>query len=251
MTKIVRRTCEACSAGALTGFDWLGAMMHGSSETRATVKSLEVMMPLRRGILYQCRACNQPWHLDGGSRWMTIVPRERMPLIRAWNEAPIMLSRTVTQKLAGIGCIRAVHVNGGDLMETPCGVLTHSGERIDLAFVAIQKDAPVEEWRTYRLGSEIADVYPSPYALPLDVREAGAAAQERAMGFAPSLIVMPDGQSFTLNGRTSFLTEPGYRAPEARISSGGIDDNALSKLPPIASGQDVVRFVADGPAGEV
>lgn len=75
-----------------------------------------------------------------------------------------------------------------------------SGERIDTAIVSLQRDAPVEHWRPARLASEIAEVYPSPYALPLDVCIAGAGAPERAMGFSPSLIEMPDGKRFTLNG---------------------------------------------------
>ena len=217
-------------------------MTSDSSELKSAVEYLEVMQPLRRGTLYRCRICGQPWHLNANGRWMSIVPEDRLPLIRAWDSAPIKLPDAVTTKLEEIGSTLADQYFGGEFVETPCGVVLHTGDRIDLAIVSIQQDAPVEEWRDYRLGSEIADVYPSPFALPLEVRRASAEANERAMGFAPSLIVMPDGQRFTLNGPTHFLTEPGYRAPEARICA---EDIGFSELPPIASQQDAIHFVAD------
>lgn len=236
--------CQVCRAGGLISFSWPDPPNYDNDKNWRPMETLRLDRPLRYGALYRCRACARPWHLNRAEDKMSIVPEDGLELVLAWNEAEIMLSHAVLAVLVEIGRTSPdIYGNGREYVETPCGVVTHSGERVDVAIVSIQRDAPVEEWRPCRLASEIAEVYPSPFALPLEVRLATTRAEEVGMGFAPSLIVMPDGRRFLLNGTTNFISQPGYRAVDARHNASTFDRN---DTPLLAATPPVTWFVADG-----
>lgn len=236
--------CPACRAGGLISFSWPDPPNYDDDKHWRPMESLQADRPLRYGTLYRCLACARPWHLNGAGNRMTIVPEGRLELVLAWNAAEIMLPDAVLEALGEIGPTPPdIYGNRRDYVEIPCGVLTRSGERVDVAIVSIQQDAPVDEWRPSRLGSEIASVYPSPLALPLEVRLACTEAPERAMGFAPTLIEMPDGKRFTLNGTPDFLNVPGYRAADARTR--GYPDQ-IQNLPDLPETPQRIYFIADG-----
>ena len=113
-----------------------------------------------------------------------------------------------------------------------------------MAMICIQPEAPVEDDMRFRLGTEIARAYESPFALPAVVRWVSSRAAEMRMGFSPTLIEMPDGRRFVMNGLTSFMLENGYDAREARLTGGDFFDEepppALIKKP-----KDVVYFIFD------
>jgi hypothetical protein len=120
--------------------------------------------------------------------------------------------------------------------------MTAGGEQIDLAIVSLQQYAPFEEWRDYRLGSEIATLRPSSHALPLAVRIASSRAEEVRMGFSPTLIDLPGGEWLALKGRASFLVRPGCNSSEAVLSSRTVD---WMQPPPVYREPKPVYFVAD------
>jgi hypothetical protein len=200
---------------------------------------------LRSGKLYRCTVCQRPWHLDGDGYMMSCVQEERVPLIQSWNEAEIWLGPEVAKKLDAIGRTPPdVYGNGRQYFRTPCGVLTKAGERIDLAIVSLQHQVPFEPYMRYRLGSEITDVYASPFALPLPVRVATSKAREAGQGFAPTPIEMPGGRAFVLNCQPEFLVQDGCRASEARLL--GHYPEHSRKADVISRPDDVTYFIADG-----
>lgn len=237
--------CEKCRAGELFSFDWGYAKGRHDAEHSALVEALHFQERLRRGQFYRCSACGAYWYLDPRQKVMTIVPAERMGLLREWNRRPIRLSLRILAKLRSIGSSPPYYGIGTEYRETPCTAITTSGDRIELAVFSPQSGAPVEDWRNYRLGSEIADVEESPCALPLKVRIAAAKAQEVAMGFAPTVIEMPNGEAFTLNGSANFLVVPGQDARTAKLSRRPFE---TGNHPPIVSQpENIVYFVVDAP----
>ena len=236
--------CESCKAGALLSFTW-GASSGDETfavERSAFVRSTE----LRYGALYECKSCGQPWYLSGPLAVMHVVPQHRLELIYSWNRQPTTLPREQRAVLARIVPTPRPEVYGvpQETVETPCAVRTVQGERFEAAIVTIQQHAPFESWRSVRLAADIAAIEPSRYALPLRIRRAAAKAKEVAMGFAPTVIELPDGRRWTLNGRQSFFVEDGVSPTEfvlarSRPSSG-------QPTPPIhTDSEDVVYFVAD------
>lgn len=236
-------SCASCRAGSQVSFNW------GYAASRQAHVDLEYLshftrwQDLRRGRLYRCKICNQCWHLDGNNQRLTHVADERLPLVLQWGKQPIVLPARLAKVLDEISSTPPdIYGNGSNQRITPCTIETKSGECFQFAIVCIQQDAPVfDEWNI-RLASEIVEISPSPFALPRDVRMASAQAEENRMGYSPSLIEMPDGRQFILNGRTNFMNEPAYKAADARIAR-HLRGNST---PSLVSTPDITYFIADG-----
>jgi hypothetical protein len=240
--------CKVCNAGALISFNWSSAQKSDRREYTEIVAHLIYWKSLRRGSLYRCSGCHEVWHLDGANEAMTHVSPARLSLVEQWGEKTIALSEKVQTQIERIGPTPPdLYGNGDQKRVTPCKVTTSSGEEIDPAMVCVQLDAPVQDHIQARLGSDIFSVSNSAFALPLDVRLASSQADEMRMGFYPSLIEMPDGKKFVLNGMTSFMDEPGYEAETARVAGGSYFSE--SPPPPIAKAPTVTYFVVDGDPG--
>lgn len=180
--------CEACGAGATISFNWRYARERRSAEDLKQISLFSPWNTLRVGSLHRCNACNEVWHLDGGGERMSHVAPERLDLVLAWDHAAIELPDHLLAVLREIGPTPPdVYGNGAERRVTPCAIETQSGERFEKAMVCVQRDAPVQDYMTFRLGSEITKISESPFALSLSVREASSRAEEMRMGFSPTL----------------------------------------------------------------
>ena len=214
-------TCAACGAGATISFNWGYAQERRSPEDVERINLFAAWKSLRRGALYRCRVCQTVWHLDGRSERMTHVDEQRLELVLAWDAAPITLTPDLVSTVQQIGPTPPdVYGNGRERLVTPCAVHTNAGETFERAMICVQRDAPVEDHMRFRLGSEVASIQESTFALPAEVRRASSLAQEMRMGFSPTLIEMPDGRRFVMNGMTSFMLVDGYAAKDAQVTRG-------------------------------
>lgn len=236
--------CQICGAGSTISFNWEYAKTTSRPDAKRDLSIFTHPQELRWGTLFRCASCGQPWYLDGEAQFMNFVPRDRLALIHEWNNHQILIKPELLTKLEMIGRTPPdLYGNGAQFHETPCGVLTKSGERIDLAIVSMQRHAPFEDWRQYRRASEIQDIYPSPYALPLAVRTATSKADEIRMGFAPTLVKMPDGQAIILNWTQNFFVRDGCDAGAIVLSGQHLD---MKNPPEIYSPpKNITYFVAD------
>ena len=236
--------CRICGAGSTISFNWEYAKTTERPDARRDLSIFVSPQEMRWGTIYQCSNCGQPWYLDGNAQFMNFVPRERIRLIQEWNERPILIGSEHLSKLKEIGRTPPdLYGNGAEFNETPCGVLTKSGERIDVAIVSIQRHAPFEDWRQYRLASEIESIYSSPYALPLHVRVATSRADEIRMGFAPTLVELPNGQVVVLNWRQNFFVREDIDAGAIMLSQKRLDMKSPPEIysPP----KNITYFAAD------
>jgi hypothetical protein len=232
-------------------FNWGYATKRRSKEDMAQIALFEPWQTLRRGSLYKCRRCQALWHLDGQAERMTHVDSSRLDLVLAWNADPISLPEHLVSAVEDIGPTPPdVYGNGSERRVTPCAVQTTTGETVEHAMICVQPDAPVENWMRFRLGSEIANINPSKDTLPLEVRRASSRAHEMRMGFSPSLIEMPDGRRFVLNGMTSFMVTDGYDARSAT----SVEGSYFSEDPPpafVEKPHDIIYFIVDGEPGRI
>jgi hypothetical protein len=243
--------CPACRAGASVWFNWRFANERRSPEDLSRIAHFLHWKDLRRGVLYRCRLCDEVWHLDGDAEQMTHVQSERLALVLDWNRETPKLSTAVSARVERIGPTPPdVYGNGKERRVTPCAVMTHSGDQIETAMICVQRDAPVGDHMRFRLGSEIAKVSESPFALSRAVREASSRADEMRMGFSPTLIEMPDGRRFVMNGMTSFMAVQGYAASDARVVSGSFFSEHLTPSI-VETPDDLIYFIVDGDPGWV
>ena len=247
----VEPSCTACGAGASVSFNWAYARKRGASEDKERIALFALWRPLRRGQLHRCRMCQAIWHLDGDAQDMTHVENERLDLVLAWDREPIGVPPDIVAIAEKIGPTPPdVYGNGHERRVTPCAITTVSGTTFETALICVQLDAPVQAHMQFRLGSEIASIRESPFALPAEVRRASSRAEEMRMGFSPTLIEMLDGRRFVMNGMTSFMVVDGYDASEARVVTGSFFREDPSPAF-VEKPKDPVYFIVDGDPGWV
>jgi hypothetical protein len=235
--------CIHCRAGETISFNWLLARTANRPEVPRDLSVFVRETKLRQGMLLRCNICSRPWYLDEQEAFAHTIAEGRLPLVLEWTERPLQLNDVEIAALRSIGRASARLYGGGlSCHKTPCAVMTALGERIDRAIISQQQHPPIEEWRRYRLASEITEIYPSPCALPFEVRKATANAQEVRMGFAPTIIVFPNGRKFTLNGTANFFEMPGCDATQIAVTG----ESYWPDRPPVyQQPADVTYFVAD------
>jgi len=236
--------CRLCQAGSTISFNWQYALKNSKSDL-PKIKNLYVNpQKLKTGTLYQCKSCGAHWYLDADKQLMNFVQEEKLDVISRWSETNLKLKAGHILALNNIGETPPdLYGNGSKCRETPCQVKTKNGDLFECAIVTIQSHAPFEEWREYKLASEIEEISESAYALPLDVRLATTQADEIRMGFAPTIVELSNGERSILNLTTNFLKINGISTSESKVCSERIK---TSNMPPIyQAAEKVVYFVAD------
>lgn len=238
--------CDACQAGSVISFNWEHARSEkqiGDRSTAVDISAFKVDRRLRAGVLFCCDRCGSHWYLDPDGLMMNSVKAERVPLLLRWSEHRLTLNDDLENVLRQIGRTPSdIYGNGASFESYPCAVHTHSGDFIPTAIVSKQRHAPFEDWREYRLGSEIASIKPSDNALSLEVRTATSRADEISMGFAPTILETEDGQKLTANWTTNFLKMDGIDPSTVRMST---DQSYFSDRPPMIDSPKPVYFIVD------
>lgn len=169
------------------------------------------------GVLYRCSYCERSWFQSDDRRQIDRIQEHLLPLALHWNATPLSVDETLLHKLAAIG---GTTKPSRQYIGVPCSVKTISGEMHDKALVMFSKRPPYFWYQPEMVhwADEIADILPSDFALPLDVRRATLEKQEVRMGFAPVGIVDSQGREYTLSHETNFLNAEGLKGKEVRLS---------------------------------
>ena len=210
--------CEHCLRGRVNTVRWREHAETRPQEHRAMVEALESRGSLRSGQLYQCRHCHLYWYIKSGETLAFAVPDSRIGLVEQWGQGNILLSPDMSEILSKIGRTpRNQYDAGPRVRDTPCAVLTDDGEWIECAIIRFQRDPPTDTSIIQRLATDIAEIHPSRYALPLDIRTASASASEVGYGYAPTDFIMPDRTVYTGNWTLNFFVHDCHPATEARL----------------------------------
>lgn len=240
-TLSVNSPCPVCHAGKLLTVNW--RHMHEQakdSEYGIMLANLRHEQTLKAGDIYRCQHCDERWYLDSKQRMLAHISADKLPLVSAWHDQALTLTPEQYQLLAEIeDCDK---LDRRQSHAIPCQVTTHDGTVYPFAEVVIQRDAPVEDYREYRLASAIASISPSPYALPKAVRHECGWAQEIRMGFAPTLLLLSNGEQVTVNGISTFINLEGVDASKTQV---GELPHSMVDFPKIYHFQSkIVSFIA-------
>ncbi|MGH2361921.1 MAG: hypothetical protein ACRDGM_15455 [bacterium] len=177
---------------------------------------LKPVEPLKFGHLYQCSKCGQSWFLHEHKHSLNHIRNDYLPLVRHWNQKCLTVGDSVLSTLAGIGGVEDHEA----YITVPCSVQDMSGQQHEKSIVLVSKQPPFRwpERQKVHWADEVAAVSASPFALPLDVRQASSEKREEAMGFAPVRVVDKKGTEYTLGRRSHFFDHNGIKGEEIRLS---------------------------------
>jgi len=239
--------CPICDGARTTvRFNWrLAAETPG--EFNKYTRTLLEKKSLKSGFLFECPTCGQKWHLDSVREIMTVIPRDKVALVEKWDSAPSFLAPRLFEKAKAIGAT-AAHRNSldQDYAEVPCRVLTHQGETIDKCLLSFRKGPPLENYgNSIRLAQEIADIHPSDYALPREVRTASSRSEETRPGRAWTRVESARGAAFNLNWTVNLFDWKGVLGKDIRLPARKAE-NKPRRLPVIREPMEAITFfIAD------
>lgn len=194
-------SCDECQVGSLTALDWLTASSSRPKSDEPKASNFKVCSDeMKSGALLQCPACKTYWYLDERKKYLKPILESKIELVKEWGSKPIRLTGIQRLVLANIGGTPPHYYGSGSkrIVDTPCSVTTKDGDKFDFAIVSKSREAPCGK-EMFRLASEIEFVSPSPYALPLAVRQATSQAIENRMCYWPTFIELSDGSGMILN----------------------------------------------------
>ena len=174
---------------------------------------------MRLGLLYGCPVCAQDWYLDTRAEKMSMVPRDKLPMLEKWGSMPQVLPPQLWDKAKAIGATPA-HVlsTENEFSEIPCKVRTQNGELIEKSILSFHTAPPLEPYQEkIHFFTDIVDIEPSDFALPLEIREACAKSAQGRGGRAMTFVESAQGKVFALNWVVNFLEWKGVRGGDIRL----------------------------------
>ena len=242
--------CPECDGSEIISFNWQFAFDNRESEVFKYLKYLHKKNELKVGSKYTCDVCGQYWYLDGTGQFMTFVSEERQLKIEIWNKTQLLPPEKLIPTFAAIGGVLFDSGYCGKELHVPVRAVMKSGEVFDKALVSIQAEAPVAPYqkKIYFI-DQVKEILPSPYALSLDVRKATHDSEEVRMGFAPTAVRTPKGETYILNNQRNYFDFKGIRGPDLRLDSEFELD--MDRLPPVLNEdwEQMEFIIADMPLG--
>jgi len=217
--------CPTCGGpDGTVRFDWVSATQDPGSEFAPYAVSLQEQRPLKSGHLFKCGACGQKWWLSPERETMTLVPRDRLMLLEQWSSQDLTLSPGLSAKVRSIGATPAHRLaTRKDHAEVPCRVRTLGGEDLDKCLIVLGTHPPLgPSPKAPRLATEIADILPSPFALPHKVRLATTRSGPDPKGHAPTWVLDPQGKPLLLDWVVNFLYHRGLEGSAVRLAPKGM-----------------------------
>lgn len=190
---------EGTLGGRLLGFNWRMALAGELPEFAPFVPAFVGPRLLRNGdTLYHCAHCGLPWLLYRRSAMMCAVEGKAACLIEEWNRAPLPISHTQRQALAGIGGTPSDVVDSPLSLWFPCRLRRADGSVLDPAILMLNTSPPGAGERLLAADDVIEA---TDFALSLPIRAQSRRAEECRMSFAPYAIRHREsGERFILNG---------------------------------------------------
>jgi hypothetical protein len=201
---------------------------------------------LKSGYLFKCGACGQKWWLSPERETMVFIPRDRLMLLERWSSQALALSPPLLAKARSIGATPGHHLaTRRDHAEVPCRVRTQGGEELDKCLIVFGTDPPLgPSTKVPRLADEIADILPSPFALPKEVRLATTRSELDPRGRAPTWVLAPGERMLLLDWVVNFLDRRGLEGSSVRLAPKGTK-GPKGRMPRCQEPEDLTVFLAD------
>jgi hypothetical protein len=236
--------CPTCDRGdRIVRFNWKLSLETPEGEFGRYTRTLFEKKTLKAGRLFECPTCQRPWYLEGSGEMMSLVPEDRRSLLEEWGSTPLNLSPELMEKAGEIGATPAHQLSGEkNYAEVPCKVLTRQGEWMDKCLLAFKSSPPLEDYPLpSRLLKDVADIQPSDYALPLEIRSASSLSVQDKLGRATTLVESAESRRFQLNWTVNFFDREGIPGKDLRLAVGK-PKRAKGRVPLAAEPLEQITF---------
>lgn len=187
------------------------------------------LVPFRRlkkgGELLKCPHCGRMFLIEESQGTRQDVLSDDLKRIEQWENGSYHPTPEQRRVLAEIGATPPhVYGSGREVICFPCEGRLKGDSQIRKLFLSFGKIPPLELWhekKAYHLITDIEEIRPSDFVLPREIRYATSQTDEISNGFAPTIIVAPNGREYLLNGVNDFFWRDGFKGSEMRLGDNG------------------------------
>jgi len=216
--------CPKCQGECVEQCNWKWLRSPAGRKHFPLKLTLSQRRKLRFGRLLACDDCGQEWFLDESRTMLYLLEKDQLPLFERWSRRALRVPAAIRPKLAAIGATPPdLYGNDKEFIWIPCAAKFKKGGWTDLALISLQKIPPVSglNYKKTRFLDEVADVRPSAYAVPRDVRAVAAKSEEILNGYQPTFVSTSDGKAFTLVGTVNFVKYRNVKGRDIRLRGEG------------------------------
>lgn len=216
------------------------------------ILAFEKIRDIKFGALVSCPGCGAVFAKTEAAEnpgWVELnrVDKAEMPAVEAWENEILEPTTQQLEVLRAIGATPPdLYTNGSGHIVFPCRVRLKSGKELDFCLVRFQKLPPLQSniyGAPYLLLNEVAEIFPSDFALSREVRYATTRAEEIRMSFAPTIVMGPDNRKYYLNWTNDFIDFENWKGKDVRLS--GDDGYQAMNIGagPLGSGKNAITYI--------
>jgi hypothetical protein len=133
----------------------------------------------------------------------------QIEILKKWAEKNLIINHSLRDRIEHLGFSE----NWDGSKVVPSKVRLNNGQEFDFATIRISKAPPIgaffENFQNIFFIDEVESIYQSRYGLSMEIRHESTKAEERRMGFYPTVLKTTDNKKVVINGPSLFFNTNG------------------------------------------
>lgn len=208
--------CPACKEKNIISFgdDFLKSKFNSTIELTSEFPEIGI---------YQCSKCQTKYFqtdsMFQSDKFYNRIFDGQLELLQRWTDSDLTINSDFQNTLDQIGTSQ----NWNSEKVIPCSVQFKDGTSTDFAILKISNDPPLgadyDFYKSVHFIDEVEQVKPSEFALSMEIRKATETAEERRMGFYPTVTTTGNLKKVVLNGFEVLFAQDGIKGSDLTLSN--------------------------------
>lgn len=165
----------------------------------------------------RCLKCANPYFIEDNV-YNKILPGQ-LTMLQEWSDKDLITPNPIKAQLELIG----ITDNWNKSKVVPCKIVHKNGKTLDFTTVQFSLQPPLghyySNYKDIFLIDDLLSIEKSDFALSKEIREAAFKAEERRMGFYPTVLKDKYGQKIAVNGPSLFFDANNVKGSELTLAN--------------------------------
>lgn len=167
--------------------------------------------------IYKCQKCTTQFYING-NMYEKIFDGQ-IELLKKWSEINLVCPESLKKEIEKIGL-----TNDWNLSRiAPCKIELNNGEKFEFTTIKFSNEPPLgHHYTTFKnifFIDEIKNISESDFGISLEIRNKAEKAEEKRMGFYPTILKNKQGKKIALNGISMFFNSEQIKGSELKLAN--------------------------------
>ena len=212
-----REGCPVCFENNTIGFgtDYLESKFISRIEKEQEIGGIEI---------FKCQKCSTQFYKEGNM--FNKIMDGQIDTLKRWTNKTLKTDDSLKKKIDEIGFSE----NWDGSKVAPAKILLNNGKEFDFATIRITKTPPIgaffDNFENLFFIDEVESIDKSQFGLSSEIRNEANKAEERRMGFYPTVLKTNDGKRIVVNGTSLFFNSNGIKGEQLILAKEDWDHRA-------------------------